>query len=145
MAYRRPFGTPGAPTPPGMGSQYGQYGAPGGHPAAGYGDDNGKNKAGGMGAVASPVVGSASPPASGYHSRPSSFDASGSGPAAGQPADDSKNKPAGRSRRSSMDARKQTKEWVRRNYSNLLLYFGLIVGVFFFYHLMSDGDFSFLL
>jgi hypothetical protein len=64
----------------------------------------------------------------------------------GQPADDSKSKSPGRvSRRSSMDARKQTKEWVRRNYSNLLLYFGLIVGVFFFYHLMSDGDFSFLL
>lgn len=45
----------------------------------------------------------------------------------------------------SMDARVQTKQWVEKNSGNLLLYFGLIVGIFIFYHAMSDGDFSFLL
>lgn len=45
----------------------------------------------------------------------------------------------------SQDARVQTKQWVEKNYSNLLLYFGLIVGILIFYHAMSDGDFSFLL
>ena len=143
MAYRRPFGNTGAPAPPGMG---GGYGIPQGYP-----DDNGKGIVPGYAVPtgaqqAAPVHVSSSPPASGYHSRPSStFDRSSSSSGTGQAPDDSKNKSPARLRRSSMDARKQTKEWVRKNYSNLLLYFGLIVGVFFFYHLMSDGDFSFLL
>merc|ERR1719498_111999 len=94
------------------------------------------------GGVAGGSVGS--PPSSGYHSAPSAPSSSGM-PGSRQADDNSKNKGSPTRRRSSTDVRVQTKEWVRRNYSNLLLYFGLIVGVFFFYHLMSDGDFSFLL
>jgi hypothetical protein len=60
-----------------------------------------------------------------------------------QAPDNSKNKNP--RRRMSQDARVQTKQWVEKNYSNLLLYFGLIVGILIFYHAMSDGDFSFLL
>ena len=141
MAYRRPLGTPGtygSPSPPGVGAP-GQYGAPGsGYPV----DDNGKSKATPRAMGRLPHTHGFTPASGYHHSNASSFGSSST--VGGQAPDASKSKPVTR-RRSSMDARKQTKEWVRRNYSNLLLYFGLIVGVFFFYHLMSDGDFSFLL
>ena len=105
-------------------------------------DDNGKSKATprAMGSAASTYR--FVPPASGYHhSNASSF---GSSSTVGGQAPDAFR--ASLSRAGGLDGcAEATKEWVRRNYSNLLLYFGLIVGVFFFYHLMSDGDFSFLL
>jgi hypothetical protein len=80
--------------------------------------------------VHSSVPGYSSPPASSFASSQ-------------QQEDNSKNKTP--RRRISMDARVQTKQWVEKNYSNLVLYFGLIVLILIFYHAMSDGDFSFLL
>jgi len=60
-----------------------------------------------------------------------------------QQEDNSKNKTP--RKRMLFDLHVQTKQWVTKNYSYLVLYFGLIIGVVFCYHVVSDGDFSFLL
>tara|TARA_B110000285_G_C15139555_1_gene629796 strand:- start:4560 stop:4868 length:309 start_codon:yes stop_codon:yes gene_type:complete len=60
-----------------------------------------------------------------------------------QQEDNSKNKTP--RKRMVFDVHVYTKQWVIKNYSYLILYFCLVVGVVFSYHLISDGDFSFLL
>ena len=122
-------GTPGtgyAATPPGGG---GGYGAP--PPSQNGYPQQQQNNATPVYQQQQPTTQHpSSPPASSYQS-------------SAQQEDNSKNKP--NRRRMSTDAKIKTKQWVEKNSKNLLLYFGLIVGIIFFYHAMSDGDFSFLL
>jgi len=122
-------GTPGtgyAATPPGGG---GGYGAP--PPSQnGYPQQQQNNTTPVYQQQQPTTQHPSSPPASSYQS-------------SAQQEDNSKNKP--NRRRMSTDAKIKTKQWVEKNSKNLLLYFGLIVGIIFFYHAMSDGDFSFLL
>lgn len=93
----------------------------------------------GVGAGAGSVPGQYAPQASAASSPPSQPDDKYAKRGAAPPS-------PGRARRtSSVDAREQTKAWLRRNSTNVILWFSLIVAIIFFYHLMSDGDFSFLL
>ena len=133
--YRR-GNAPGGPSPPGGAQQtYGaatptypqQNGTYPNSPVPPPRQNDGTNSSNGGGYALPPH---SSPPSHSYTSSQ-------------QQEDNSKNKTP--RKRMSIDARVQTKQWVAKNYSNLVLYFGLIVGVVFFYHLMSDGDFSFLL